>query len=145
MNVAEDQPCFPFQHTYCLAHKKFPCCSSSINSLDLTCLQWDLGVSLTLALTLHQVVEGSSPACTSELPLPHPAPVRDIATTVWWSYHLLQGCLLPLFCCGWRHMTNLIAQNQTQIFSREVLLENRLSLAMLLLIGVSRLITALYL
>lgn len=145
MDVAEDQPCFPFQHTYCLAHKIFSCCSSCNNSLDLTCLQCNLGVSLALALTLRQVIEGSSPACTSELPLPYPTPVRDIATTVWWSYQLLQDCLLPLFCCGWRHMTNLIAQNQTQIFSREVLLENRLSLAMVLLIGVSLLITALYL
>lgn len=145
MNVAEDQPCFPFQQPYCLAHKIFPCCSSCNSSLDLTCLQCDLGVSLALALTLQQVMEGGSPACTSELPLPHPTPIRDIATTVRWSYQLLQGCLLPLFCCGWRHMTNLIAQNQTQIFSREVLLENRLSLVMLLLIGVPLLIMAFYL
>lgn len=114
--------CFPFQHSYCLAHKKFPRCSSH-NSLDLICSQWDLGVSLTLALILCQVTEGCFSAYTSELPLPHLTSVRDIATTVRWLYQLLQGCLLPLFCCGWRHMTNLIAQNQTQIFQREVLLE----------------------
>lgn len=50
------------------------------------------------------------------LPSPFPVFTRGMASSAWWSYQLLQGCLLPLFCCGWRHMTNLTARNQTQIF-----------------------------
>lgn len=137
---------FPFQHSYCLAHKKFPCCSSHNNSLDLICSQWDrlrsLSYSCSHSPSGHR---GTFLSVYFRAPLTHPTPVRDIATTVWWLYQLLQGCLLPLFCCGWRHMTNLIAQNQTQIFLKRSSTWNRLSLAILLLIGVSQLITDTYL
>lgn len=57
-----------------------------------------------------------APPLPPYLPSPFPVLTRGMASSVWWSYQLLQGCLLPLFCCGWRHMTNLTARNQTQIF-----------------------------
>lgn len=86
--------CFPFQHTCSLVHKKFPCSSYS-NSLDLTCLWWDLDVSL--AVTLLQVREGSSSACTSELPLPHPTPVKGYSHHCMVIVAVAPGLFAPTF------------------------------------------------
>lgn len=73
------------------------------------------GACLQLGVMVGAAV-AEAPLLPPSLPSPFPVPIRGMVSSVWWSYHLLQGCLLPLFCCGWRHMTNLTAWNQTQIF-----------------------------
>lgn len=89
------------------AHALFPFSLSYLRKRQFSGFGWWL---------VQPVAEAPPPP--SLLALPTPVLPRGMASSAWWSYQLLQGCLLPLFCCGWRHMTNLTAWNQTQIFRK---------------------------
>lgn len=98
MNVAGDQPCFPLQHTYCLAHKTFPCCSSCISSLDLTCLQWDSGVSLALFQAVEaRRVAGSTGRWYSRAPLTPPNSCKGYSHHCMVIVPIAPGLFAPTF------------------------------------------------